>query len=80
MNMKLCSDCVHFRRYTHTPDDGSCTHPNVVWIHPVTGAKRQPSAMLQRTSMVTTSCGQEARLWEYDPGSPPDPEDMEDMG
>ena len=78
--MKLCSDCRHFRPYTHTQDDGSCTYPQLVWVHPVSGHTRFPGAFTQRMSPAKESCGPDARFWDYDPGSPPEPELQEDMG
>lgn len=75
--MKLCKDCAHFRA-SSVPDDGDCLHPDVVWVHPVTGAKRHPSAFNQRCH--GSKCGPTAQLWQYDPGSPPEPDEMEDMG
>ncbi len=76
--MKLCSDCRHFRPFTHTQDDGHCSHPALEWTHPVSGVKRFPLAFLQRTSL--TGCGMNAQYWDFNPGSPPEPDNQEDMG
>jgi len=72
--MKLCTDCRFFRRYQHTVDDGSCLHPSLVWVHPINGHKRVPGAFTQRMSPSKDSCGIDAKLWEYNPGSPSEPE------
>ena len=77
--MKLCSDCRHFRPFTHTQDDGSCNFPDAGWIHPVSGHKRFPLAFAQRMSVVSTACGISAQHWEYNPGSPPEPDSQEDV-
>ena len=77
--MKLCSDCRHFRPFTHTQEDGSCNFPDAVWIHPVSGHKRFPLAIAQRMSVVSTACGISAQHWEYNPGSPPEPDSQEDV-
>jgi hypothetical protein len=77
--MKLCSDCRHFRPFTHTQDDGSCTHPDLVRTHPVSGIKVFPLAFTQRTSVLSVSCGMEAQFWDYNPGSPPEPDEQEDV-
>jgi hypothetical protein len=77
--MKLCSDCRHFRPFTHTQEDGSCNFPDAVWIHPVSGHKRFPLAFAQRMSVVSTACGISAQHWEYNPGSPPEPDSQEDV-
>jgi len=77
--MKLCSDCRHFRPFTHTQEDGSCNFPDAVWIHPVSGNKRFPLAFAQRMSVVSTACGISAQHWDYNPGSPPEPDEQEDV-
>jgi hypothetical protein len=77
--MKLCSDCRHFRPFTHTQEDGSCTFPDAVWIHPVSGTKRFPLAFSQRMSVVSTACGLSAQHWDYNPGSPPEPDTHNDV-
>ena len=77
--MKLCSDCRHFRPYTYTQDDGSCTYAELVWVHPVSGNKRFPSAFTQRMSPAREGCGPSAQYWDYDPGSPPEPQEGEDV-
>lgn len=77
--MKLCSDCRHFRPFTHTQEDGSCTFPDAVWIHPVSGHKRFPLAFAQRMSVVSTACGLSAQHWDYNPGSPPEPDTHNDV-
>ena len=77
--MKLCSDCRHFRPFTHTQDDGSCTHPDLVWIHPVSGVKRHPLAYAQRMSLARESCGLSAQHWDLNPGSPPEPDTHNDV-
>lgn len=77
--MKLCSDCRHFRPFTHTQEDGSCTFPDAVWIHPVSGHKRFPLAFAQRMSVVSTACGLSAQYWDYNPGSPAEPDEQEDV-
>ena len=77
--MKLCSDCRHFRPFTHTQEDGSCTFPDAVWIHPVSGNKRFPLAFSQRMSVAPTACGISAQHWDYNPGSPPEPDSQEDV-
>ena len=74
--MKLCSDCRYFRPFTHTQDDGHCTHPALEWTHPVSGAKRFPLAFTQRNSI--TGCGMNAQYWDYNPGSPPEPQAADD--
>lgn len=71
--MRLCSDCRHFRPFSHTQDDGSCTHPDLVWTHPVSGVKRFPLAFAQRMSMARDGCGMSAAYWDYNPGSPSEP-------
>ncbi len=76
--MKLCSDCRHFRPFTHTQEDGHCSHPALEWTHPVSGAKRFPLAFSQRNSI--TGCGMNAHYWDFNPGSPPEPDNQEDMG
>ena len=76
--MKLCSDCRYFVPFTHTQDDGHCTHPALEWTHPVSGAKRFPLAFTQRNSV--TGCGMKALYWEFNPGSSPEPGEQEDMG
>ena len=76
--MKLCSDCRYFIPFTHTQDDGHCTHPALEWTHPVSGAKRFPLAFTQRNSV--TGCGMKAQHWEFNPGSSPEPGEQEDMG
>ena len=78
--MKLCSDCRHFRPFTHTQDDGSCTYPQLIWVHPVSGSKRFPLAYTQRMSPARESCGLSAQYWDYNPGSPHEPAAQEDMG
>jgi hypothetical protein len=77
--MKLCSDCRHFRPFTHTQEDGSCNFPDAVWIHPVSGHKRFPLAFAQRMSVVSTACGLSAQHWDYNPGSPPEPDTHNDV-
>ena len=77
--MKLCLNCRHFRPFPHTPDDGDCRNPDVVWVHPVSGAPRYPSAFSQRISPSATSCGPSAQHWDYDPGSPPEPDESDDV-
>lgn len=76
--MKLCSDCRYFVPFTHTQDDGHCTHTALEWTHPVSGAKRFPLAFTQRNSV--TGCGMKAQYWEFNPGSSPEPGEQEDMG
>ena len=78
--MRLCSDCAYFEPWSHTRDDGACSHPDVIWIHPVSGEKRKPSAFVQRMSHARESCGLEGRHFCYDPGSPTEPYEQEDMG
>ena len=73
--MKLCSDCRHFRPLAHAQDDGSCTFPDAVWIHPVSGHKRFPLAFAQRMSPASSACGLSAQHWDYNPGSPPEPDE-----
>jgi hypothetical protein len=75
--MTLCKDCLHFQAYKHTQDDGDCRHPQVTWIHPVSGSKRYGSAFITRKM---GDCGPNGSLWTYDPGSPPEPDEQEDLG
>ena len=71
--MNKCADCAHFRSLRNSKFHGDC-------LHPESGDLGDGTQILLPARIVRKGSCKENNWWQYDPGSPPEPEEMEDMG
>lgn len=72
--MNKCADCAYFKSVDYSNVYGECWHPEavVVWSDEKTLAF--DARMIRKHKCM------DGQWWQYDPGSPSEPEEMEDMG